>query len=166
MKSKKLLYASALAFLTLTLCILIQPVLCQTDGFSSRLLQADASVGHAFTAVLDAEKAGANVTGLLNQLNVAADLLAQADNLYRSGDVAGATNALNQVLPITQQVAVQTATAESNAKTASQNALVLTVVFSVVGSILFVLVLFWVWRAFKKRYISRMLASKPEVVDN
>ena len=166
MKNNKLLYASVLAFLALSLCVLIQPAFCQSDGFSSRLQQADASVGHAFTAVLNAETAGANITGLLNQLNVAGDLLAQADNLNRSGDVTGATNALNQVLPITQQVAVQAATAESNAKTEGQNALILTVVFSVVGSILLVLVLLLIWRAFKKRYISRMLESKPEVVDN
>jgi len=49
-----------------------------------RLQAANTAVDGAFNAVLAAEKAGAKVTGLLVQLNVAEGGLAGAENAYRS----------------------------------------------------------------------------------
>ena len=46
--------------------------------------RANAAVNQAFGFVISAEKAGANVTSLLNQLNSAIGLLAQAENAYRA----------------------------------------------------------------------------------
>jgi ABC-type uncharacterized transport system permease subunit len=37
------------------------------------------------------------------------------------------------------------------------------VVFSVVGSVVFVVVLFFVWRWFKRGYLKRVMQSRPEV---
>jgi hypothetical protein len=83
----KLLSTTLLAILTLSLCILcVYPSAAQTDQTTSKLQVANAAVNQAFNAVLDAEKAGANVTGLLAQLNVAAGILAQAENSYRTGN--------------------------------------------------------------------------------
>jgi hypothetical protein len=66
----KLLSTSFLAILTLSLCILcVYPSAAQIDQTTSKLQVANAAVNQAFNGVLDAEKAGANVTGLLAQLN-------------------------------------------------------------------------------------------------
>jgi hypothetical protein len=61
-------------------------VFAQTDQTASKLQAANTAVEETFNAVLDAEKAGANVTGLLAQLNVAAGVLAQAENSFRTGE--------------------------------------------------------------------------------
>jgi len=45
-------------------------VFAQTDQTASKLQAANSAIGQSFNTVLDAEKAGANVTGLLVQLNV------------------------------------------------------------------------------------------------
>lgn len=45
----------------------------------------------AYQAVLEAERAGANVSNLFTELNVASEYLAQAHVLYRIGDLDNAT---------------------------------------------------------------------------
>ena len=75
----------------------------QTDQTDSKLQAADTAVDGAFTAVLDAEKAGANVTALLAQLNDAAGILAQAEISYRTGDSNTAADKADSVLPIAER---------------------------------------------------------------
>jgi hypothetical protein len=77
-------------------------VFAQTDQTASKLQAANAAVEQAFNAVLDAEKAGANVTDLLAQLNVAAGIYAEAENSYRTGDSNTAAAQADSVLPIAQ----------------------------------------------------------------
>jgi hypothetical protein len=50
-------------------------VSAQKSQAATKLQAANNSFNQAFSAVLDAEKAGANVTSLFNQLNNAANLL-------------------------------------------------------------------------------------------
>ena len=68
-------------------CFFVNPIAnAQPDQASSKLQAANAAVNQAFNFVLAAEKAGVNVTGLLNQLNNANSLLALAENVNRNGD--------------------------------------------------------------------------------
>ena len=138
----------------------------QTDDITTRWEVASSAVEQAFNAVLSAEKAGANVTGLLEQLTAATGLLAQAENSFRNGDKIAAANYAVQVIPIAQQVAGQATTAEESATVANQHVFEFTVTFVVIGSILFILGLFLVWRLFKRRYVNKMLEAKPEVTNN
>jgi len=86
-------------------CFLIEDcVFAQADQTSSKLQTANTAVGRAFNAVLDAEKAGANVTDLLSQLNVAAGILAQAENLYRTGDFNTAAAKAESALIVAQEI--------------------------------------------------------------
>lgn len=62
----------------------------------------------AFVAVSEAEKAGANVTGLLGRLNDGADLLAQANVAYRVGDISGALDKAAGVFAIVRLMEVAT----------------------------------------------------------
>ncbi len=152
--------------LMLSVCILSVPQASgQTDQSASKLQAATTAVNQAFNAVLDAEKAGANVTDLLVQINTAEGILAQAENSYRSGDTNTATNQVNTVLPIAHQVTIAAQNAKQDAIMSNQNNFWLTIAFSVVGMIMFleVLVLFWLW--FKRRYIKNLSEAKPEVVD-
>ena len=59
----------------LSLCLLgVYPAIAQADQTASKLQAANIAVNQAFNAVLDAEKAGANVTDLLVQINYAMHL--------------------------------------------------------------------------------------------
>jgi CHASE3 domain sensor protein len=138
----------------------------QTDDATTRLEAASSAVEQAFNAVLSAEKAGANVTGLLEQLNVATALLAQADNSYRAGDSSTAMTQADNVLPITNQITIDAQNAKQNAIVSSQNAFWSTIALTVIGVFVFVLVLFLVWRKFKRNYIKSLSEAKPELVSD
>jgi preprotein translocase subunit SecF len=153
--------------LVLSVCLLsAQQANGQADQASSKLQVANDAVNQAFNAVLDAEKAGANVTGLLAQLNNAQGILAQAENSYRTGDFNTAANQADSVLPIVQQVTLDAQSVKQTAIVSSQNAFWTTIALTVIGIFVFVLILFLVWRRFKRNYIERLSESKPELVNN
>ena len=155
-----IILAFSVCFLSLHLSI------AQADQASLKLQAANAAVDQAFNAVLDAEKAGANVTGLLVQINTAQSILAQAENSYRTGDINAAVTQADSVLPIAQQVTALAQTAKQTATVNAQNASNATIALTVIGSVIFVLVLFQVWRLFKRRYIKNLSEAKPELVSN
>ncbi len=76
-----------------------QTAIAQTNQAESQLNAAKDSVNQAFNAVLDAEKSGANVNGLLSQINNASFILSQAENSYRIGDFNTALVKANSVIP-------------------------------------------------------------------
>ena len=80
--------------------------LAQTDQTAVETAGSQYSaVEQAFNAVLDAEKAGANVTQLLAKLNTAGELLADAQNALNSGNnVANITSKAENATQIAVQV--------------------------------------------------------------
>jgi hypothetical protein len=161
----KLSKPALLAILTLSLCILcIYPATAQTDQTASKLQVANTRVNQAFSAVLDAEKAGANITDLLVQLNVAHGILAQAENANRIGDINTTVNQADNVITLAQQVTAAAQNAKQTALTSNQNALYSTLALTVIGSVVFILVLLFVWRRFKRYYIKNWAEAKTEVV--
>ena len=166
-KNKKttVIAAFALLFVTIIACFSVPlTVNAQTNQANSKLQAANAAVNQAFTFVLAAEKAGANVNGLLNQLNNANRLLAQAENANRTGDTSMAANDANAVLSITRQVTTSAQNAKENALTSAQNAFWSTVTITIMVAVVFVLALFFVWRLVKRNYIQNLSKAKPEVI--
>ena len=139
----------------------MQCVFAQTDQTASKLQEANTAIDGAFNAVLDAEKTGANVTGLLSQLNVAEGDLAQAENLYRTGDSNTAASQAESVLPIAQKVTTAAQNAKQTSIVSSQKAFLSIITFTIIGAIVFVLALFLVWRLFKRRYINSLSKQNP-----
>jgi hypothetical protein len=139
-------------------------VFAQTDQTDSKLQAANTAVDQAFSALLEAEKAGANVTDLQVQLNNAAVILAQAENSYRTGDINAAQAQADSVLPIAQEITTVAQADKQTASVSSQNAFRTTIVFTLVVALVFVLVLILVWRWFKRRYIKSLFEAKPEVI--
>jgi hypothetical protein len=138
----------------------------QVDQTATKLQAANSAVELAFNAVLDAEKAGANVTSLLSQLNVAASDLAQAENFYRIGDSNAAATQADNALPIAQGVTTAAQNAKQTALVSGQNAFWYTISFTAIGAFVFVLSLFLVWRRFKSGYLKKLPSLKPEVNQN
>ena len=149
----------------LSVCLLSFPASAQTDQTASKLQDAKTAIGQSFNAVLAAEKAGANVDNLLSQLNDADSVLAQAENSYRNGDSTKAGIQADSVLPLAQQITVSAESAKQSATVKAQNAWYVTLASTVIGSIVFLLVLFMVWRFVKRRYVDNLSDAKPELVN-
>ena len=156
-----------LVFLTFYSCLCSEHfVFGQTDQTSSKLQIASVAVEKAFNVVLDAEKAGGNVTQLLLKLNTAGVLLAAAQNAYNSGNTANVTLIAENVRQIADQVNGDAINLRNASFVESQNSFWLTLIFSIVGAGVFGLSVWFVWRRFKRTFIKKLLGAKPEVVEN
>jgi hypothetical protein len=155
-----------LCMLMLSLCFLsAQQATAQIDPTVSKLQAADNALNIAFNEILDAEKAGANVTELLSQFNCAAEILAQAGMDYRKGNFSDLESRVDSVLPIAQQITVSAQSLKQAAPASSQNSFWSLIAFTVVGIVVFLAVLYMSWRWTKQRYVKGLLNRKPEVVN-
>jgi hypothetical protein len=139
-------------------------VFAQTDQAGLKLQAANAAVEQTFKAVLDAEKAGANVNDLLDQLNYAAGVLAKADNSYRAGDFNKAAVQADNVLSIIQKVTDSAQNSKQTSLVSGQNSFWFITAFTIIGVFAFVLVLFLVWRRLKRIYTKSLSEAKLEVI--
>lgn len=128
-----------------------------------QLVEANHALQDAFVPVLEAEEAGADVTGLLGQLSSAADLLAQAEMSYRIGDVYGAVDKAAGVSVVASEVETDALRVSSLALNSGEVAIYSSVAISFVGGFSFVFVVFLVWKWFRQYYVKRLLNSQPEV---
>jgi predicted PurR-regulated permease PerM len=162
---RKLSSVTLLAIIMLTICfIFTHPAVAQIDQTTSNLQAANTAVNQAFNAVSDAEKAGANVTNLLTQLNSATGILAQAENSYRTGDFNTAATQADSVIPIAQQVTTAAQNAKQTASVSSQNGFRYSISLTLISAFVFVLVLFLVWRRLRRGYIKNLYEGKPELI--
>jgi CHASE3 domain sensor protein len=154
-----------LVVLMLSICILsVQEATAQTDQITSRLQVANTAVNQAFNAVLDAEKAGANVTDIMFRLNYAMGILAQAENSNRTGYFNRAATQADSILPLAQQITTTAQNAKQTAIVSNQNTFWSTITLTAIGVFVFFLVLFLIWRLLKRKYIKGLSEAKPEVV--
>ncbi|MCW4000695.1 MAG: hypothetical protein NWE93_10685 [Candidatus Bathyarchaeota archaeon] len=137
----------------------------QVTSPSPSIQEASLVFDEAFTAVLSAEKAGANVTALLSQLNVAAAGLASAENSYLSEDYTMAITQANSVLSVAQQVKTDALSYEQAASANHNNAFWFSVAFAIAIAFVFNLLLFLLWRNIKQKHICKLLKSKPKVAE-
>jgi hypothetical protein len=144
----------------------LQITLVKASNETTSIQAANSSINQAFTNVLAAEKAGGNVTQLLARLSSAGELLAEADNAYRSGNLANVTSEAENAGLIADQVNSDAISLQNASISRSQNNFLLTLIFSVDGVFVFVVVLFLVWRRVKRGYMKRLRGLKPEVVEN
>lgn len=138
----------------------------QLDSPLLAIFDAQSKIENCFKAVQRAELAGANITDLLTQLNEACDLVAQAENAYRLGDVNLSLIKAGAAVPIAEKVSSEAKIAESGALINSNSRFWFAVAFLFVGLVVYVSVLFFVWRRFKRNYVKKLLGLKPEVVEN
>jgi len=141
-------------------------VFAQTDSSALKLQAANSVVGKAFSSVLEAEKAGGNVTQLLGRLNTAGSLLADAQNAYNSGNTANVTSLVENALQIANGVNGDAVNLRNASLVESQNSFLLTLTFSAVGAVVFVVSLLFIWRRFRRSFIKKLHSMKPEVAEN
>jgi hypothetical protein len=147
----------------LLFCFIAPIVIAQSDQVNLKIQQADNTIEQAFNAIIDAERSGANITILLNQLNDANGALAKAENYYQSGNLDLAAPEADNAVSIAQQVTIQAENTKQAGMVSSQSIFLLTIGFTVVAILILVLALLFLWRVFKKWYIGNLSQAKPKV---
>ncbi len=136
------------------------------DDAVSSVGEADAAVRGAFNATLNAEKAAANVSGLILRLNEAGVLLDEAEVALANGNSSEAARKAGQCIGIAESVKSDADALKASALDQAGTVFWTYLTFSVVSSAVFVVVLLLVWRRFKRGYTGRVLSMKPEVMAN
>jgi len=131
---------------------------------ASDIERAEGVMLTAYLAVLEAEEAGANVSGLLAQLNVAGDGLAQAYVLYRLGDFDNADRFADLCSEISERVRADALKLRDQAILDADQRFRWTKTGSIIGVVAILCLCFLGWRAFKRSYYQRVLRMRPEVV--
>ena len=150
--------------------IIILPVygfaLCESDVESSRSVieLAEDSLKYAYLSVLEAERAGGDVSELVARLNAALEYMSGAERAFGSGEYDSAVILAGRVVEASDVIMDDAVglrgVAELQGEISFRNRLVLsfgvvcfTVVFGFLG-----------WRRFKGYYVGRMMGLRPEVV--
>jgi len=121
---------------------------------SSALTTAEGAVDSAYQAVLRAEEAGANVSGLLVQLNDAGEFLAEARMAYKAGDFGGAVHFADLSRGIGEEVMNEARELKDLTTTESMQRMWFTMTGSILGVACIVFGSFFSWRFFKRRYFN------------
>lgn len=133
------------------------------DDAISSVANADDAVRQAFNAALDAEKAGANVSGLLVRLDEAGSVLGEAEIAFRNGNLSEAAGKANQCIGIAQSIVSAASVSKTSALDNARTMFWTYLTFSVVSIAVFIVVLALGLRRFRRGYIERMSGMKPEV---
>jgi hypothetical protein len=133
------------------------------DAAELAINQAEDVVVVAYTAVLNAEHVGANVAGLLVQLNEAGELLAEAQVAFRVDDFDEAIRSADLAAEIGSKVKTEADALGLGAYGSMVTGFWLAVIGSLLGIVVVVFGSFWGWRVFKRRYYQRVLRMQPEV---
>lgn len=147
------------------LVVSIIAVDCVADAEEASLAvkRAEGVVDSAYRVVLEAEGAGANVSGLLFQLNRAGDLLAQASVSYRTGDFDGTVRSADLCSEIGEDVRGEAEGLKDLAVVQGAQRFRWTIIASFLGVAIIVCATFVGWHIFKLRYYRRVSEMKPEV---
>jgi hypothetical protein len=136
------------------------------DEASSSVGEADVAVRQAFNATLEAERAGANVSGLILRLNEAGGILVEAEMALGNGNSSEAASKAGQCIGIAESVKGDADVLKASALDGARTVFWVSLAFSVVGVAVFVVVLAVVWRRFRRGYVGKVLGAKPRVVSN
>jgi len=132
----------------------------------SEISRAENSLNSAYLSVLEAERAGGDISELVTSLNNALELYSESKNAFESGEYERAVLTAEKVVEasnIIQDDAVGLrGAAELHGKVSFRNQL-----FISLGAVCSIVVFgFLGWRRFKEYYLKRMMGMRPEVVVN
>jgi hypothetical protein len=132
----------------------------------SRIIEAETSLRQAFEAVLEAERAHATVSDLTMQLHEAGLLLSEAEVALIQNKTDEAVLKADIAASLAQTVEVDAETAKEFALANTQRNVGTTLLFSIIGSALFLIGLLLVWGRIKRSYINELSQMKPEVTSD
>ena len=127
------------------------------------ITQAEETLASAFEAVLDAERVGANVSGLLGRLNLGGEYLAEAYVWVRLGDSESAGRFAGLCVEVAENVRGVAVGLMDEAHGWWVLDVLQRIVWSFFGVVVVVVAGFVVWRVFRERYLERVFRLRPEV---
>jgi hypothetical protein len=160
----KVIVLSLFALLIMCVYVDVHYAVAQTNAGQSSLAAANNVIDQAFYSVLAAEKAGANVTRLIDKLNGAVNLLSEAENAYRNGNIKVVEEKADAAVLIARQVTLEAQNAKEEAQNSANNSFWFTLALTINSLIVLFLVLFIIWLFIKRRYMRNMVKLKPEVI--
>jgi len=128
--------------------------------------EAEKALVLAYDAVLEAEEAGANVSGLLARLNLGGEYLAEAYVWVRLGDSESAARFAGLCVEVVGDIRGEAVGLKEEAHGWWVLDVSVRLIWSVFGMIVIVVVGYVVWHVFRRRYLERVLGSRPEVVSD
>lgn len=134
------------------------------DAVPLEVAEAEEALVSAYNVVLEAEASGANVSGLLDELNVGAEYLAEAYVWVSLGNSENTNHFAGLCHDIAEDVQSNAVELRDEAKDSWMSEYVVVMLGSVVGVILVVVLCFVGWRVFKRHYRKKVLGLRPEVV--
>ena len=132
----------------------VSPILADSnqDTASVAIADAEETMISTYEAVLEAEQAGGNVSGLLAQLNEAGEFLASARMSYRNGDFDNAIYFADLSRNIGEEVENAAYELKDLASDEEMQRMLFTVLGSISGIVLVVSGSLWIWWFLKRRY--------------
>jgi hypothetical protein len=134
------------------------------DVVPLEVAEAEEALASAYEAVLQADEAGANVSGLLDKLNVGSEYLVEAYVWVHLGDSENTSHFAGLCYDVALDVQSDAVEAIDEAKSSGMKESVVVMLGSVVGVILVVGLCFVGWRVFKRHYHKKVLGLRPEVI--
>ena len=162
----KLRFLVGLIWVLLFCLVISRAFAVSSDEAEAAISRAESRMSLAYKSVLEAERAGANVSGLLFKLSNGSTLLSRAQMQYRIGNFSEAADFANQCFDSLDGIEDEAGTLRDNAVTEKKQRMLISAVGSTfaIGAVLCVGV--FGWRFFKDRYCRRVLKMKPEVQAN
>lgn len=148
----------------MALVIPSQVVNSQSTAEETSIQNANAAINQAFNSVLEAERSGGNVTQLLTRLNSAAEILADAQNSYQTGNTTGVSSKAVYAKRVADLVNTDAIALKDASSTLTSNSFWFIFTFSMGGAIVFGFLMLIVWQRFRRAYIKKMKSMKPDVV--
>lgn len=161
-----------LIYATGFLLILFSTLMLSTSASSSQetailgISEAGYSLEQVYGDVLNAEEVGADVSGLLDRLDVAGKYLAEAHIWYRLGAFENSTYFAGLCYEVVEEARGEVYIIKNEAYELWVAALFFRIIGPFIAVVLVVLLGYVVWRAFKRRYQRRVLGMKLEMVSN
>jgi hypothetical protein len=133
------------------------------DEVAEAIGRAEYDVGSAFVAVAEAERAGADVSVLLDTLDSAGGFLSEANVAFSAGNYESAFSFAVACSSTVAGVAEDAARLKVAAEIAESASFFSTLIVSGIGVGVVLACACFVWWFLKRRYFRRVLDMKPEV---
>jgi hypothetical protein len=138
--------------LLLFVTVVASPVWADQAGAASAIASAKNTIVTCYSAVKDAEAAGANITVLVGTLNEAGSLLSQAEFAYDASDFDTAFNLASQSQNTLANLAGEANILRDTATQQQNQDFLINVAGSIIGAFLVIVAGFVVWFLLKRKY--------------
>lgn len=133
------------------------------DEASLAISEANDKLKMAFEAVLETERAGANVSYLIDNLNEAGRILTEAESAYKAGDFSKAMAMAGECSILADNIVSEASNLRERAIVNAETVFWHNLAISIFGTAAFLVALVFAWNWFKRAYVERMLNMKLEV---